>query len=217
MTLLKPLNLVIVFWLAATISTLFYDGLLDKFIAIIGFVFSYFSITIIRRILEKDRVNRHDILTFALSSSIAISSFWTLVFYPALMSPDSLDQWRQATQNRYNTWHPPIMAILMRLTQIFSKDPALFAFIQGFLFWLALFVVLGRLARSNKSYLVSCAWLVSLPSLWPYTSTLWKDVWTCTMALLGINFLLDAIETRKQRNNSSYYLTVSLLLFSLAV
>ena len=37
------------------------------------------------------------------------------IFFPALMSQDSITQYNQAFDGRYNDWHPPLMAIALHL------------------------------------------------------------------------------------------------------
>jgi len=154
--------------------------------------------------------------TFIFSLALLVSGFWTLVFYPALMSYDSINQWTQALSGQYYSWHPPIMAMIMSLTILFSgNNPSLFAFIQGFLLWVSIYLVLHKLVRDNRLYLISCLIVTLLPSLWTYTSILWKDVWFASMALLGIYFLIYAIEA--EAGVKRIKLLVSLIFFSLAI
>lgn len=155
---------------------------------------------------------RWGIWSYIIGIAISLSGFWMLVFYPALMSPDSLDQWSQALSEKYLTWHPPIMAMLMHGTQWFTSSPSLFCFIQGFLFWSSILILWQQIASSSKRFMLGTIVIIMLPSLWTYSAVLWKDVWTAIFALYSTSALIHAVKYKKQR---IFWLSVALL--SLAV
>src|SRR4030042_5848564 len=104
--------------------------------------------------------------SFIIGLSSLVSGFWLLVFYPAGMSFDALGQWRQALADRYSTWSPPLLPMLMHFTQHFVKSPSLLSFIQGLLFWGALLFLIHRVAGGRRAFLVHSAFVVCLPPLW---------------------------------------------------
>jgi hypothetical protein len=112
-----------------------------------------------------------------------LSMFWTAVCFPAHMSNDSIDMWGQAVSGRYNDWHPPAMTLVMRTVHLMtpgvdaSLQVAAVAFLQGVLLWGTVFLVLYGFVHSAR-VAICLAVLCSLYyPLWPYTITLWKDVW----------------------------------------
>jgi hypothetical protein len=147
---------------------------------------------------EKARVA--EVLVCQATVAAALSAFWTCVFFPALMSPDSLTQWNEALANQYDTWFPPLMAMLMHATQRLSDNPALFAFCQGSVFWFSLFFCLWSVCPRPRPWLLGTGLLAANPVLWSYTSVLWKDVWTAAFALLTAGFAALFLRTRERRH-----------------
>jgi hypothetical protein len=129
---------------------------------------------------------------FSALLALSVSLFWTAVFFPALMSNDSLAQWEQALAGRYGTWHPPLMAMIMHLTQRVTHSPWLFALLQGWLFWGSIYAAVSFVTGSGRWFVTGCVLLSCNPALWTYTSVLWKDVWVAAFTLLGIPLLTKA-------------------------
>jgi hypothetical protein len=127
----------------------------------------------------------------AVLSAIAISAFWTAVYYPALMSDDSFDMWAQAIEGVFNKWHPIGMTIVMRVVHLalsghsMEFQVALVAFIQGTLLWCAIFAAVSLVAPPGRKRMAACIVMALYYPLWPYTITLWKDVWFA-MAWIGL-------------------------------
>ncbi|MFN3927465.1 MAG: hypothetical protein ACK4QL_09105 [Pseudanabaenaceae cyanobacterium] len=193
-------------------------GKIDRFIWLMGCVSLYILLLSIKKIWEPSS-SKYDLVCFLFSASICIASFWTLVFYPAIMPPDPVVQWGQALAGQYDTWHPPIMAMFMRFTQNFSGSPSLFTFCQGTLLWFSIFLLMRKLIRPNKLFLLSCCLVVFLPSLWAYTCYLVKDIWTAAMSVMGTAFILYAIDAREnqQTKTSLIYLGSSIFCFAIAI
>ena len=135
-----------------------------------------------------------------------------LVFYPAVMSSDSTVHWQEALSNQYSTWRPPFLSMLMHLTQHVVKNPSLFSFIQGSLFWGALFYLIRKTARSDRSFLVNSTVIILLPPLWLYSNAAISNTWMAAFLVLSIAFLIEA--AKNQREISFFF---SLLSLSLAV
>ena len=135
--------------------------------------------------------------SFIIGLSGLLSGFWLLVFYPAVMSFDALGQWRQALADRYSTWSPPLLPMLMRFTQHFVKSPSLLSFIQGLLFWGALLFLIHRVAGSRRAFLVHSAFVVCLPPLWLYSNAATSTTWGAIFLLLAMGFLIQAVKGPK--------------------
>ncbi len=144
--------------------------------------------------------------------STALSGFWLLVFYPAVMSVDALGQWQQALADRYSTWNPPLLPMLMHLTQYFVRTPALLSFIQGSLFWGALFYLIRQVAKGNRAFLVHSALVTLLPPLWLYSNATISMTWGAIFLMLAMAFLIRSVHGRKEAA-----LLLSILSLSIAV
>lgn len=123
-------------------------------------------------------------------------------FYPGLMTSDTLDQLNQANTQRFNDWHPPLMAWLWsRLNMLFPAASG-FLFLDLFLLWFGLFMI-ERSIRSRWS-----AWIYLLgfmPFVINLSGVIWKDVATA-YALMWAAFCLLRPRSR-----------TGLLLFSLSI
>ena len=111
---------------------------------------------------------------------MATSMVMLLVFYPGLMTSDSLDQWRQAGTMGFSDAHPLLYSLLMVLLRAVWDSPAAVALCQSIAFSLACGWLLAQLrhylqAPARAAWLA--AWLLALFPLLPMTAvTLWKDV-----------------------------------------
>ena len=128
----------------------------------------------------------------ALALAVIVGVAWWLLFYPAFMSTDSLEQWFQAIQHRYGTRHPPLMGMMMHYVQYIDATPATFSLIQSIMWWLSIYALLGILCLSRKAWLAGCAVLSLHPVLWHYSVTLWKDIWMTICVLWGFYFLMQS-------------------------
>jgi hypothetical protein len=112
-----------------------------------------------------------------------LSAFWLAVFFPALMSPDSMSQWEQAVSWKLTDWHPIGMTLIMRAVHLLcgalpmEDQLAVVAWLQGTLFWFSIFAIVGEARLRSSVKLLTCVCLTLYYPLWPYTVTLWKDVW----------------------------------------
>ena len=144
--------------------------------------------------------------------STALSGFWLMVFYPGVMSGDSFGHWQAAASNQYTSWHPPVLAMLMHVTQHFVKTPSLFSFIQGSLFWGAILLLIRQVARTRRSFLVNSAVIILLPPLWLYSNASVNNTWMATFAMLSMAWLIRSVKTRKKID-----FVLSVLWFSVGV
>jgi hypothetical protein len=157
-------------------------------------------------LLWQGKENRFFGLTsYIICLSTALSGFWLLVFYPAVMSVDSLVQWQQALANRYSTWHTPLLPMLMHITQYLAKTPSLFSFIQGSLFWGALFFLIRQVAKGNRAFLIHTALVILLPPLWLYSNAIVSMTWGAVFLMLAMAFLIRSVKGQRE---IPFYLSV---------
>jgi hypothetical protein len=116
--------------------------------------------------------------------------FYLLIYWPGLMSPDSLDQWNQISTGIFNDWHPVFHTFFeWTLTRLWGS-PASIALFQ--IFAMAALVSWGltefekRGAPSWASWVTVGIFMV-LPDFPVMTITLWKDVaYSLSILLLSI-------------------------------
>jgi len=139
--------------------------------------------------------------------AVAVALFVWRLFFPGLMSQDSISQYGQALTGLYNDWHPPLMAIVLRTVLGLGAALGLLMLAQ------CLAGVLGvcALARECMELLYGdrvpprrAAWLallvlllllVPLSPLAFYLMTFWKDAWAAVF-LLWIGALAIALFRR---------------------
>ncbi|MFE9023823.1 hypothetical protein ACFYNL_35365 [Streptomyces sp. NPDC007808] len=120
----------------------------------------------------------------------------TVVFAPGYMSPDSIDQLRQAMGRRPLTdWHPPVLSLVWRALIAVTGTSASMAVLQSALFWAALWVVAwcvwAMTARRGGSLAVLALGLT--PPVLTFVGVVWKDVHVavallaaCAVAFVGL-------------------------------
>lgn len=111
-----------------------------------------------------------------------------LVFYPATMSQDSMEQYAQAKTGAFDTLRPPVMSILMWLFLRVGLDIGSLTLVQclaGMLGLRAMLLATVRLLRGRCAlgdYWAVTGTLLALVSPWTpaaiYLTTFWKDSWT---------------------------------------
>ena len=104
-------------------------------------------------------------------SCLGIAVLCSFLFYPGILSPDSVDQINQAVTSRYYSWHPAIMSIVMHYLHKPFGVGGIFILHQ-FLYWLgwALFFDI-ILQKRNKLYLLTGFF----PPFFLISVTVWKD------------------------------------------
>ncbi len=141
---------------------------------------------------------------------------WWTAFFPAVMTPDSIDQWRQATSGEYDNHHPFLHTLTIALIRKIWDSPAAVAFVQMVLcaFGIGLsFRVLQRTRARWWSLVAYAAYFFLLPIFGIYPVTLWKDILFSLGLLIFSVIWIDARLFRALVDRSSW----TAALFGLAV
>ena len=154
-------------------------------------------------------------------SAVTISLFWTAVFFPGHMSPDSFLIWRQAVTGEYHNGHPIGLTLVMRAVHLFllsrpiELQLAVVTFLQGALFWLMIFRALTIIPFSLRKKMLLCVLVAGFYPLWVNSITLWKDVWFTTsflgLVLCAVPFFASARSGWRHWTNMVAWLTCTLL------
>lgn len=127
-----------------------------------------------------------------LTAGVAVA-VW-LVFYPGLLSHDSVVQIGQALSGRFTDWHPPLMSVVMSLVLRAGAPVSLLLLGQCLAgaFGVRAFVAAclrqlrPEISRTRAAWLSFLALLLLLVPVSPlafYLMTLWKDAWAMVILL----------------------------------
>ncbi len=126
---------------------------------------------------------------------------WTvalLVFFPGLMSSDSVDQWRQLLRGQYHDAHPAAHTLTMWLITRVWLSPAAVALVQIGMLALAFGIAVRELALAGVGRGVQ-GLLIGVFALSPVNAmmviTLWKDIWYAIAMLFLFGMLLRVWRT----------------------
>lgn len=111
-------------------------------------------------------------------------------FFPGMMSPDSLDQLRQANAWTFSTTQPPVMTLLWAALNLVVAGPALMLSLQVAMWWGGWAMIVDRLVPARGPWQALVLLAVGFwPPLFAMTGTIWRDV-HMTLALLCATGLL---------------------------
>jgi hypothetical protein len=127
---------------------------------------------------------------------------WRL-FFPGLMSADSIAQYGQALNGQYNDWHPPLMAIVLHLVLSLGGAIGLLmlgqcvAGVLGVRALAAAMVAAGfgdRVPPRRTAWIALAVLLLLLAPVTPlafYLMTFWKDAWAMILMVWIAALALD--------------------------
>lgn len=112
------------------------------------------------------------------------------IFWPGYMSWDSAYQWWQARNNRFDSVHPPLMAMVWQLSDRAVGGPGGMFALQAALLWSALAMFAAALPVRPAWRFAIVLGLGFWPPLFALLPHVWKDLWTLAgfawaMALLA--------------------------------
>ncbi len=119
-------------------------------------------------------------------------------FAPGYMSPDSVSQLLEARAGVYTDWHPPVMSVFWRLTDMVIPGPLGMLIVQVALFFLGLYL-LFRAAEVPATLAVLLVFAVAFYP--PHVSNLiviWKDIGLGVALLLSLALLLHGAARRSR-------------------
>ena len=132
--------------------------------------------------------------------SLIVGVFWTMVFYPAIVTTDGWSMWGQALHHSYMTWFPPAMPMLMHATLALPHSLAFFSFLQSSLYTFSLLVLLKEVVTTRQLFIVAAIIMLGvLPPLWLYQVTLFNNVWVATFTMLAATLLMKAVKSHQRR------------------
>ncbi len=150
------------------------------------------------------RASKWQVLGHIAAYGLPLATIWSIllcIFWPGMMSTDSLAQWAGALAGNFNDWHPLFHSINLWLVARLWPSPAAVAIVQivalSFVsgWWFTLLYKYGAPRRVTLSLLVIFA---LLPMSGLLVITLWKDV-PYSIAILALSGMLLEISASKGR------------------
>ena len=137
-------------------------------------------------------------------------TFFAIACYPGFMSPDSLEQYKQAHTLNFADGHPPVMAWLWSKLILILDGPQILLYLHLGLLWLGLYIwrVNAGESRSAKWFLL----LGFLPWVANFEGVLWKDMGMAFSLLLALGLL-----SKSRLTNLNIFVVVSLLFYAFMV
>jgi hypothetical protein len=156
--------------------------------------------------------------------TVAVALLVWRLFFPGLMSQDSISQYGQAVAGLYNDWHPPLMAIVLRIVlglggalgllmlgQCLAGALGIRALAQG-----CLELLYGdRIPPRRAAWLPPLVLLLLLAPVSPlafYLMTFWKDAWAAVFLLWIGALAIDLYGRRPERRRVALLVLLSVLL-----
>jgi hypothetical protein len=143
------------------------------------------------------------ILLFGFAAMLAMNA-------PGQLSYDSISQLADGRTGFYNSWHPPVMAWLLGLSDRLVPGTLLFLVFQSLLLLSALLALLWLKPRGWASVVLAAA-IVATPQWLLYQGEIWKDILFANAAIAGFAALAVYAQTGRRAA-----LAVALLLLVLA-
>jgi hypothetical protein len=116
------------------------------------------------------------------------------LFYPGLMSSDSVDQYSQALRFSFNDWHPPITALIWALLSDWIPGPLGMLLLYCTMYWGALFLFSQSIARAHPRLAIWFIFSGFAPFAIGNLGTIWKDVFHAVLTLLAMGVLSVACQ-----------------------
>lgn len=147
----------------------------------------------------------------AAPATILAIAFVVLVIYawPGYMSSDSAVQLTQARNHAYSDGHPPVMAALWTVVELFVSGPAGMLLIQASLFLVGLYWFLRRHMSDRCAAYVAAAVLVFPPVFAPM-AVIWKDCQMAGFLMMGIALIGENGRGRRALGVASLAMAIAL-------
>src|SRR3989338_137024 len=116
------------------------------------------------------------------------------MFYPGLMSPDSVSQLRDAITGNFSDWHPPVMSATWKLTNKFVFGPFGMLIFHNLMFSLSLSLFIRYV---TKKVWLRCLYMLIIgfmPSIFSQLGVIWKDVGFSASLFLASSILLFSLK-----------------------
>lgn len=121
-------------------------------------------------------------------------------YHWGVITPDTVEQYRQALSGRYDDWHPPVTAWLWRQLQTLAPGTAPILLFQCLLYWTGIGLVAEVLRRRGDTAAMALILLLALlPIPFGQIGAILKDPLMAVCCLAAAGLALFAEETGKRK------------------
>lgn len=162
-------------------------------------------------ISKVEYVNRKRILFYVIPI-LTVYSIYFISFYPANMSPDSMDQWAQTHGGVFNNWHPTYHTLLLWIFYSIWSSPAIVSIFQILFMSLTfgyILYYLEKLGLDRRLCLLLMIIIAFNPVNGMMSITLWKDIPFAVMSLILVVMLFKVYKS----NYAWFYVKRNLIFF----
>ncbi|CAN2169789.1 hypothetical protein MCEMRE22_00039 [Candidatus Nanopelagicaceae bacterium] len=148
-------------------------------------------------------LKRLSLKSIGLLSFILSIMVWWLGSYPAILSFDSLEIWKDVSSSNFGDAHTFTYEFLIYLFSIGGRFLAAATLVQSILLYVALYFSVGHFFsnwKAGKKILLTSSLYVT-PFFGPYGVTLWKDTVFASLTIIGIFLIINS-----NKYNSTKYL-----------
>jgi hypothetical protein len=139
------------------------------------------------------------------------------ILYPGFMCYDAVNQILEARAGVFSDWHPPLMAIIWRLTEKLVPGPAGMLFLQIGFIWLGALLVFRSFFKPYGLKVAAplLCLLIFLPPVFGISGAILKDVlmWGILLCAFGVSGHIQAKNQQNPRTNILLCLTTVLMLW----
>lgn len=114
------------------------------------------------------------------------------MFYPGLMSNDSVGQYSQALRFSFDDWHPPITAFIWALVNDWIPGPLGMLLLFCALYWGGLFFLSLSIAHRGRRYAIALIVLGFAPWALGNLGAIWKDVLHAVLTFFAVGLVAFA-------------------------
>lgn len=127
---------------------------------------------------------------------ICLGALYASIFWPGLMTADSLDQYAQAVSGCYTNHHPPLMAWVWRLFNTIVPGPCLMLVFHVSLLFAALYFLMQTIPTSRLRY--GYLAFPFIPHVLSQAGFIWKDVGFAVSFLCVASYLASVSFQRRR-------------------
>jgi hypothetical protein len=143
---------------------------------------------------------------------LIVTILLSLVFWPGLMSYDSVHALQGAREGVSDSTWPPMVSYVWRLVDIFFPAPIAMLFSQVLLLMVSTASILNRYLGEKKFLYFSLLTMIAIPVHLGTVSVIWKDVLLAALALASVAMTLKLKNSRSSSQVILTSLAVCLLL-----
>ena len=170
--------------------------------------------------------NRNNIIFFYFLLSLVIAIFLTFSMYPGILMTDSNARWYLAEQilsvfknkgfQQLNSWLSPTPSIFFAIILLFTKNIAVFTFIQSLLFYFSCLCIIEKICKSKAIKILAILFIIFMPPFWGFS--VYHDMSVWIVIVVNIFYLLIEVYSKKYSNFNNikrlfYYIGIFLCLY----